>query len=86
MDNNPEMMAHFKRLMDMLTEKGWMSDYSGYIDAQFEAMMWCNGLPEISTLYSDKAIGRYNKYLFKLNKPTQDESPKLEGSLWDKIK
>jgi hypothetical protein len=38
-------------------------------------------------MYNDKALERYNKYLYK-NKSKQllDDEPQVEGSLWDKIK
>lgn len=88
LENFPEKMIHFKKLRDFLSSKGWLAYYAEYIDAQFEALTWCNGLPEIQNLYNEKAIERYNKYLFKKNKPTnqEEESPEVEGSLWDKIR
>jgi len=36
-------------------------------------------------MYNDKAIERYNKYLFKHKNQSSSEAPKIEGSLWSKI-
>lgn len=82
--NQPDKYIHFVRLDKFLSEKGW--DPIQFIDAQFESLAWCNGLPEPSQMYNDKAIERYNKYLFKhKNHSQQSEEPKVEGSLWSKI-
>lgn len=85
-ENQPEKYVHFAKVGDFLKEEGW--DYKTFIDAQFESLAWCNGLPDIAQMYTDKAIERYNKYLYK-NKNKQlleDDEPIVEGSLWDKIK
>ena len=84
-ENKPEKYVHFAKVGEFLKEEGW--DYKTFIDAQFESLAWCNGLPEPSQMYNDKAIERYNKYLYK-NKSKQllDNEPQVEGSLWDKIK
>ncbi len=81
--NQPDKYIHFVRLDKFLSEKGW--DPTQFLDAQFESLAWCNGLPEPSQMYNDKAIERYNKYLFKHKNHSQSEEPKVEGSLWSKI-
>lgn len=81
--NQPDKYIHFVRLDKFLSEKGW--DPTQFIDAQFESLAWCNGLPEPSQMYNDKAIERYNKCLFKHKNHSQSEEPKVEGSLWSKI-
>lgn len=81
--NQPDKYIHFVRLDKFLSEKGW--DPIQFIDAQFESLAWCNGLPEPSQMYNDKAIERYNKYLFKHKNQSSSEAPKIEGSLWSKI-
>lgn len=82
--NQPDKYIHFVRLDKFLSEKGW--NPTQFIDAQFESLAWCNGLPEPSQMYNDKAIERYNKYLFKHKNHSQsEEEPKVEGSLWSKI-
>lgn len=82
--DKPEKLIHFLRLMSFLEQKQW--DFKKFIDAQFESLAWCNGLPEPNQMYNDKAIERFNKYMYKnKNKQTLDE-PQIEGSLWSKIK
>lgn len=81
---DPEKYGYFIDLYNFLQENGW--DYRDYITAQFEGLAWCNSIPELSTLTSDKAVARYNKYLYKYNTseyPSQDEEE--EGSMWDKL-
>lgn len=83
-ENQPEKYVHFMRLGKLMSERGWNSIW--FIDAQFESLAWCNGLPEPSQMYNEKAIERYNKYLYKnKNKQTLETEPEVEGSLWDKI-
>lgn len=84
-EHQPEKYVHFLRIHNLMDEKDW--NVFQFLDAQFEALAWCNGLPEPSQMYNDKAIERYNKYLYKnknKNKRTLDE-PQVEGSLWDSI-
>lgn len=80
---DPGKFIHFIRLYDFLSEKKW--DYKEYIIAQFEGLAWCNGIPELSQLTSDKAISRYNKYLYKHGEDITQEDNDEEGSLWNKI-
>lgn len=84
-EHQPEKYVHFLRIHNLMDEKDW--NVFQFLDAQFEALAWCNGLPEPSQMYNDKAIERYNKYLYK-NKSKQllDDEPQVEGSLWDSIK
>lgn len=83
-ENQPEKYVHFAKVGEFLKEEGW--DYKTFIDAQFESLAWCNGLPDIAQMYTDKAIERYNKYLYKYkNKKSLEEELEVEGSLWEKI-
>lgn len=83
-EHQPEKYVHFLRIHNLMDEKDW--NVFQFLDAQFEALAWCNGLPEPSQMYNDKAIERYNKYLYKnKDKRTLDE-PQVEGSLWDSIR
>lgn len=85
-ENKPEKYVHFAKVGEFLKEEGW--DYRTFIDAQFESLAWCNGLPDIAQMYTDKAIERYNKYLYKnknKNKQLLGDEPMVEGSLWDSI-
>lgn len=82
-EHQPEKYVHFLRIHKLMDERDW--NIFQFLDAQFEALAWCNGLPEPSQMYNDKAIERYNKYLYKnKDKRTLDE-PQVEGSLWDSI-
>lgn len=82
--DKPEKLIHFLRLKEFLDEHKW--DYNTFIDAQFESLAWCSGLPDITQLYTDKAIERYNKFLYRRKgKLIQQTEPEVEGSLWDKI-
>lgn len=84
-ENQPEKYVHFAKVGEFLKEEGW--DYKTFIDAQFESLAWCNGLPDIAQMYTDKSIERYNKYLYKYkNKQLLEGEPEVEGSLWDKIR
>ena len=83
-EHQPEKYVHFLRIHNLMDEKDW--NVFQFLDAQFEALAWCNGLPEPSQMYNDKAIERYNKYLYKYkNKKSLEEEPEVEGSLWEKI-
>lgn len=81
---DPERYAYFIDLYNFLQKNGW--DYQDYITAQFEGLAWCNSIPELSTLTSDKAIARYNKYLYKYitGEPENDDYEE-GGSMWDKL-
>ena len=89
LDKYPEKMVHFLNLYRLCQQNRWPPKQ--FIDAQFDSLAWCNGLPDIAQLYSDKAIERYNKYLFKINSRAKqqdnnsNELPEINGSLWDKI-
>lgn len=83
-ENQPEKYIHFAKVGEFLKEEGW--DYKTFIDAQFESLAWCNGLPDIAQMYTDKSIERYNKYLYKYkNKKSLEGEPEVEGSLWESI-
>lgn len=85
-EKDTEKMIHFLNLYRLCQKNNWPPKQ--FIDAQFDSLAWCNGLPDISQLYTSKAIERYNKYLYKINsKQAQEESetPEVSGSLWDKI-
>lgn len=79
--DQPDKYIHFVNLKNFLDERGW--EFHDFIDAQFEALAFCNGIPQIDALYGDKAIERYNKFLYKNN---ISRTPSVQGSLWDKLK
>ena len=81
--DNPEKYVHVCRIHKLLSERHW--DYREYINAQFDALSFCNGVPTLDGMYGDKAIERFNKYLYKSHKSQETETPVVEGSLWSKI-
>lgn len=82
----PEKYVHFCRIHKLIKCRHW--DPNQYVKAQFEALSFCNGIPSPETMYGDKAIERFNKYLYKQysNKNDEEDTPTIKGSLWDKIK
>lgn len=82
--DNPEKVLHICKLRDILKENNW--DYREYINAQFDALSFCNGIPSIENMYKPKAIERFNKYLYKNNYTPSSDDPVIEGGLWSKIK
>lgn len=80
--NQPEIYIYFVRLREFCESND--IDYEEWIDAQFEGLAWCNGLPDPDKLLGDKAKSYYAKFQFKNNKA--GDEPKISGSLWDKIK
>lgn len=83
LEDNPEEHRNFFELRKLLEKEGW--DPEDFIEAQFEAMAWCNGIPEPSNLYGQKAIDRYRKYLYK-HPTSKSTEPKVSGSIWDLMK
>lgn len=83
-ENDPEKYIHVCRVHELISERGW--DYKDFINAQFEALSFCNGVPSLDNMYGDKAIERFNKYLYKnKNNHQETETPTISGSLWSKI-
>ena len=82
-EDDPEKYIHVCRIHELVEAKGW--DYRSYINAQFEALSFCNGVPSLENMYGDKAIERFNKYLYKNNHHETPETPMVSGSLWSKI-
>lgn len=77
----PETYVYFVRLREYLDKDN--IDYEDWLDAQFEGLEWCNGLPMPEKLMGDKAKEYYTKFMFKNHK--SGSTPKIQGSLWDKI-
>lgn len=81
-DDKADKLIHFLNLKELLDENNW--DYKRYIDGQFDSLAWCNGIPNIRDLCDNRAIERFNKYLYKTRKKEFEEEPE-EGSLWKQI-
>lgn len=80
--DQPNIYVYFVRLREFCDKSN--IDYEDWIDAQFEGLAWCNGLPTPDRLMGDKANTYYAQFAFKHN--IENHSPKVSGSLWDKIK
>ena len=70
--------------VDVDTEHFTEDDYETYIEAQFEALSFCNGIPKIEDLYGDKANQRLLTYVPKYNIPLKTH--KVEEDVWNKFK
>lgn len=78
-DEKADKLIHFYNLKKLCDTNHW--DYMEFIDAQFESLAWCNGIPNIRDLSDQKAIERFNKYKFRMKgKKTIEKS---QGSIWD---
>lgn len=81
-DNNkdPLNLVHFKALVKVAGQ----DKIKDWIDAQFYALAFCNGIPAPKDLVGEKALERYNKYLYKM-KHREELPPEEDLNLWDKI-
>lgn len=82
--SNMEEYIHFYNAKLLADSLG--IDYETYIEAQFNALAFCNGIPKIQDLYGEKAQQRLLKYMSENNlslsvKPSQ--SSKVD---WSKFK
>ena len=58
-----------------------------WIDAQFDALGYCGGLPSPENMAGDKALERLNKYMFENNITTNKVNKKTNSNnFWDKLK
>lgn len=81
--NKPAEYSHFVELKDYcLINK---INYKDYVDAMFDGLSWCNGLPEPSRFLTDKMKQYYVKYMFKYKQKAVVDGPKVQGSLWNLI-
>lgn len=81
LENDPERYNHFLQIRLLCEENKW--NYEDYVDAQFDGMAWCNGLPEPHNMYGPKAIERYKKFIYKYGK--SETNTAIQGSLWSAI-
>lgn len=56
-----------------------------WVDAQFNALEYCGGLPSPENMAGEKALERLNKYLFENNISTKPKAKTTTG-FWDKLK
>ena len=62
----------------------WGVDYETFIDAQFEALAFCNGIPALKDIDTDKAEERLTKYVAKTG--IQVRRSALSEATWDSFK
>ena len=84
---DPKAMQHFVKAKE--TARNYGVSFEDYIEAQFSALEFCNGIPRIQDLYGDKAIERLVRYASKNGIVTSNYSPRAENKPtvdWSKIK
>lgn len=82
---DPLQYVNFIKARDLADEIG--CDYETFIQAQFAALEFCNGIPRIEDLHGDKAKQRVISYLAKNNlmiERDEEDSPKYFD--WKKLK
>lgn len=84
MTTKPEKMLQFLKARNLADELG--IDYDVLIDAQFDALDWCNGIPTPEQLSNDKARERLNKYLYENNIRANKSETKTTKGFWDNLK
>lgn len=84
--DDPTKYIYFYRAKKLSDELG--VDYSTFIEAQFEALSFCNGIPKIEDLCNDKARERLIKYASKqgIVLGNQDSTKPIDKSIWDSFK
>ncbi len=70
--NQQIQYIHFVKVDKFLSANGWDPQFM----CSIESLAWCNGLPEPSQMYNDKAIERYNKYYLNIRIIHQSEDLK----------
>lgn len=82
------LYVNFIKAREQADEMGL--DYETYIDAQFEALEFCNGIPQVADLAKEKAYERTIKYLSKHNMVIQDLAEEKgaadDSELWKAFK
>lgn len=81
--DSPEYV-HFVRAKEKAQQHD--VDYEVYIDAQFEALAFCNGVPKPEDLYGSKARERLVRYLSKNNLIVKKKSSTNDEVDWSKFK
>lgn len=80
-DKNPQEYVWFVRARNLADEIG--IDYETFVQAQFYALEFCNGIPKIEDLSNDKARQRVINYMAKFNIVSR---PKVDNTNWDDFK
>lgn len=82
--DEPELKVHFHDARKMADELGM--DYYDYIKAQFDKLSFCNGIPKIENLYSDKAKRAAIDYMSKHRIKKNHKPLKIESDVWEELK
>jgi hypothetical protein len=82
---NPLEYVCFLYARELADELG--INYDTFIQAQFDALAFCNGIPRPEDLYADKARQRLLQYMSKNKLSIQKETPTSSSSVaWDDFK
>lgn len=81
---DPKDYVHFIRAKNLAYEVG--VNYEDFVQAQFEALDFCNGIPNPEDLYSDKGYSRLVKYMSKHHYTLKPGKSKLKADVWDQFK
>lgn len=82
--NNSSDYFNFLKARELADKLG--VDYETFIESQFEALAFCNGIPNISDLWGDKASQRLSQYVFKNGLTLTPESKKVTKDIWEDFK
>ena len=80
--SNPVIYSHFIRVREICDEMGL--DPEVWIDAQFAALSFCNGIPKVEDLDSDKAKQRVINYVSQHD--IKPKTKQISTSIWDSFK
>lgn len=81
---DPQNYVHFIRAIELTIELHVPEDI--FIQAQFDALNYCNGIPRPQDLYSDKAKPRLIKFLSENEYKIELHSKSSEKTNWDDFK
>lgn len=81
--NNPVDYVNFIYARDLANKIG--VDYYTFINAQFKALSFCNGIPKLEDLSNEKAQQRLTQYISK-NGLVVKKSEELKDLDWDSFK
>lgn len=83
--DNPTQYVNFIKARELADKVG--VNYEVFIEAQFEALAFCNGIPPIEKLHGDKAEQNIAKYLASKGiRLVEAKSSKEEQELWASFK
>lgn len=83
LDKDAKKMSYFVEVEEHCNSIN--GDPYDYIDAQFEALEWCNSYPEPAQLVGQKAIERFTKYLVKHKKTLGNRKKEEKKINWNKL-